>query len=118
MEVPITTCPLGDRHGIDLLNGIHTQLGVMSTQLSHVQHTSTEALEFSRAVDGRMDDLRLAVHTLVKDMDDVKQTQRNVRNELDNYRKGVFASAWACLLGLLGLIGVAIKDHFTIGFKP
>ena len=118
MEIPIVTCPLGDRHGIDLLNGIHTQLGTMSTQLSYVEHTSTKALEFSQLVDNRINDINLALHTLKQDMVSVKETQKNVRAELDGYRRGVLASAWACLLGLLGLIGMAIKDHFPIGFKP
>lgn len=118
MEMQTTGCPLGDRHGIDLLTSIHTQLGTMSTQLTHVMATSDEALGSIRQADERIDDLKLTVHTLLQDMNNVKEIQKNVRVELDGYRRSVFASAWACLLGLLGLIGVAIKDHFTIGFKP
>lgn len=118
MDVQTTGCPLGERHGIDLLTSIHMQLGTMSTQLTHVMSTSDEALMSIQRSDERIDELRLIVHTLTQDMNNVKEHQKNVRHELDTYRKSVFASGVACLLGLLGLIGAAIKDHFVIGFKP
>jgi len=113
----IPSCPLGDRHGIDLLTSIHTQLGIMSTQLIHVQETSDEALVSIRQSDGYINELKFAVHDITAELNALKLTQKNFRAELDGYRKTVFASAIACLLGLLGLIGAAVKDHFGIVFK-
>lgn len=115
MSIP--SCPLGDRHGIDLLNTIHTQLGVMSTQLTHVMDTSDAALVSIQRSDERIDELKFNLHTLAQDVMSLKESQRSFRTELDNYRKGVFASALACLFGLLGLLGAAVKDHFGIVFK-
>lgn len=114
LGMPISSCPLGDRHGIDILNTIHNQLGVMSTQLTHVMSTSEEALVAIRQSDDRIDELKLTVHTITQELKAVKETQNLFRNELDTYRKTVFASAVACLLGLLGLIGNAVKDHFGV----
>lgn len=115
MSIP--SCPLGDRHGIDLLNTIHTQLGVMSTQLTHVMDTSDAALVSIRQSDERIDELKFTMHTITQEVKILKETQINFRNELDTYRKGVFASAVACLFGLVGLIGASLKDHFGIIFK-
>lgn len=114
---PVMTCPLGDRHGIDLLNSIHVQLGTMSTQLIHVIDTSEQALVSVQRSDDRINELKFIVHTLSQEIVSLKTIQSNFRQELDMYRKGVFASAVACLLGLLSLIGMAIKDHFGFIIK-